>query len=105
MASQLATQFESCTRLTDMMGEFPRIDDRFAGAEISLRLDAGHRHPTKPVELKGGSAGGLIMNTLGLGRHRDRRGAELVVRPGLVAAGALLHPARARTRRKATAGS
>ena len=42
MASN-SDEFESCTRLTDMMGEFPRIDDRYRRREISLRLDAGHR--------------------------------------------------------------
>jgi carotenoid cleavage dioxygenase len=67
MASN-SDEFESCTRLTDMMGEFPRIDDRFAGRKYRygwlLVID-----PTKPVELKGGSAGGLIMNSLGLVDH------------------------------------
>jgi carotenoid cleavage dioxygenase-like enzyme len=60
--------FESRTRLTGMMGEFPRIDDRFAGRKYRygwmLVID-----PAQPVELKGGSAGGAIMNTLGLIDH------------------------------------
>jgi len=67
MASN-SDEFESCTRLTDMMGEFPRIDDRYAGEKYRygwmLVID-----PTKPVELKGGSPGGLLMNTLGLVDH------------------------------------
>ncbi len=53
------------TRLTEMIGEFPRIDDRMAGRK--------HRYgwmlvidDAKPVELVGGSAGGMIMNTLGM---------------------------------------
>ena len=60
--------FESCTRLTDMMGEFPRIDDRFAGETYRhgwlLEMDM-----RRPVELRGGSAGGLLMNSLGLVDH------------------------------------
>jgi carotenoid cleavage dioxygenase len=58
-------EFESCERLSTMMGEFPRIDDRRAGQPYRygwmLVID-----PSKPVELKGGSAGGMVMNTLGL---------------------------------------
>jgi carotenoid cleavage dioxygenase len=50
------------------MGEFPRIDDRFAGRKYRygwmLVID-----PAQPVELKGGSAGGAIMNTLGFIDH------------------------------------
>jgi len=56
--------FESTERLTGMMGEFPRIDDRFAGKKYRhgwmLVVDM-----TKPVELSGPSATGLLMNTLG----------------------------------------
>ena len=69
-------EFESCERLTGMIGEFPRIDDRRAGLPYRygwmLVID-----PSKPVELKGGSAGGMVMNTLGLvdletGREQKR---------------------------------
>lgn len=59
--------FSSIRRLTDSAGEFPRIDDRFAGLP--------HRHGwllemdmRRPVELRGGSAGGLLMNCL---LHKD----------------------------------
>ena len=67
--------FESMTRLSNMIGEFPRIDDRRAGLPYRygwlLVMD-----PSKPVELKGGSAGGMLMNTLGLVDHetgKDQR--------------------------------
>jgi carotenoid cleavage dioxygenase len=50
--------------LSDLVGEFPRIDDRFAG----LRNRYGWQlvqDPTKPVELPGvRSATGMMMNTL-----------------------------------------
>jgi carotenoid cleavage dioxygenase-like enzyme len=59
--------FESEVRLTDTPGEFPRIDDRFAGRPYRhgwmLEMDYA-----RPVELKGGSAGGLLMNCL---FHKD----------------------------------
>ncbi|MEH6660100.1 MAG: carotenoid oxygenase family protein [Parasphingorhabdus sp.] len=66
-------EFESVIRLTETAGEFPRIDDRVAGLK--------HRHGwmlemdmKRPVELKGGSAGGLLMNCL---FHKDlETGAE-----------------------------
>jgi len=62
--------FESMTRLSNMIGEFPRIDDRRAGLPYRygwlLVMD-----PSKPVELKGGSAGGMLMNTLGLVDHQS----------------------------------
>lgn len=55
--------FDSVTRLTDVAGEFPRIDDRFAGRAYRygwmLEVD-----PARPVDLKGGSAAGQIMNCL-----------------------------------------
>jgi carotenoid cleavage dioxygenase-like enzyme len=61
--------FASVERLTTMMGEFPRIDDRMLGQRYRygwmLVID-----PTKPVGLRGGSAGGLLMNTLGLVDHQ-----------------------------------
>ncbi len=52
------------TRLTDLVGEFPRIDDRYAGQKYQhgflLVQDMD-----KPVDLPGGrTAGGLMMNTL-----------------------------------------
>lgn len=65
--------FESVTRLTDTAAEFPRIDDRYAGMKYRhgwmLEMDL-----TRPVELRGGSAGGLLMNCL---FHKDlETGAE-----------------------------
>lgn len=55
--------FESITKLTETAGEFPRIDDRFAGRPYrhGWMLEMDYR---RPVELKGGSAGGLLMNCL-----------------------------------------
>jgi len=52
------------TQLTDLVGEFPRIDDRFAGQPYRhgyiLAQDL-----EKPVDLPGGrSASGMMMNTL-----------------------------------------
>ncbi|MEO7246881.1 MAG: carotenoid oxygenase family protein, partial [Novosphingobium sp.] len=55
--------FAAITRLTETVSEFPRIDDRFAGMKNrygwGLEIDM-----TRPVELKGGSAGGALMNCL-----------------------------------------
>jgi len=55
--------FDAVTRLTDTVSEFPRIDDRFAGTKNrygwGLEMDM-----QRPVELKGGSAGGFLMNCL-----------------------------------------
>ncbi|HWU01450.1 MAG TPA: carotenoid oxygenase family protein [Novosphingobium sp.] len=52
-------------RLSDMIGEFPKYDDRFTGKPYRygwmVVID-----PSQPVELKGGSAGGWVMNTLGM---------------------------------------
>jgi carotenoid cleavage dioxygenase len=61
-------EFESSVVLTDLSGEFPRIDERYAMT--------AYRHgyllvqdDTKPFELKGGrSIAGMMMNTLA---HRD----------------------------------
>ena len=66
-------EFAAITRLTDTAGEFPRIDDRFTGLPYrhGWMLEMDH---TRPVELKGGSAGGLLMNCL---CHKDlSTGAE-----------------------------
>jgi carotenoid cleavage dioxygenase-like enzyme len=65
--------FESETRLTDTAAEFPRIDDRYAGQpyRYGWMLEMDMR---RPVELKGGSAGGLLMNCLFLKDHQT--GAE-----------------------------
>ena len=65
--------FDSITRLTDTAGEFPRIDDRFTGLpyRYGWMLEMDYR---RPVELKGGSAGGLLMNCLCLVDHQT--GAE-----------------------------
>ncbi|HWK41272.1 MAG TPA: carotenoid oxygenase family protein, partial [Croceibacterium sp.] len=55
--------FDAVTRLTDTVSEFPRIDDRFAGTKNrygwGLEMDLA-----RPNELKGGSAGGMLMNCL-----------------------------------------
>ena len=55
--------FEKVERLTDLFGEFPRIDDRYASQP--------HRHGwllvsdrDKPFEAPGGRASGLIMNSI-----------------------------------------
>jgi carotenoid cleavage dioxygenase-like enzyme len=65
--------FESETRLTDTAAEFPRIDDRYAGLpyRYGWMLEMDMR---RSVELKGGSAGGLLMNCLFLKDHKT--GAE-----------------------------
>jgi carotenoid cleavage dioxygenase-like enzyme len=68
-----STDFAGTERLSETASEFPRIDDRFAGRK--------HRHGwmlemdmRRPVELRGGSAGGLLMNCL---FHKDlASGAE-----------------------------
>ncbi len=62
--SQNAEEYQS-TRLSEMIGEFPRLDDRMIGQKYRygwmVVID-----PSQPVELKGGSAGGHVMNTLGM---------------------------------------
>jgi carotenoid cleavage dioxygenase len=62
MASN-SKDFASVTRLTETVAEFPRMDDRFAGLPYRhgwmLEMDLA-----RPVELKGGSAGGMLMNCL-----------------------------------------
>ena len=65
--------FESVTKLTETAGEFPRIDDRFTGLpyRYGWMLEMDYK---RPVELKGGSAGGLLMNCLCLIDHQT--GAE-----------------------------
>jgi len=57
-------QFEKTERLTDMIGEFPRIDDRYATRP--------HRYgwllvtdPSLPFEGASGRASGLVMNKIG----------------------------------------
>jgi len=56
-------EFAEVRQLTDTASEFPRIDDRFTGVKNrygwGLEMDM-----RRPVELKGGSAGGLLMNCL-----------------------------------------
>jgi carotenoid cleavage dioxygenase len=70
MASN-SEDFHSVTRLTETVGEFPRIDDRFTGLPYRygwmLEMDG-----TRPVELKGGSAGGFLMNCLFLIDHETK---------------------------------
>ena len=55
--------FAEINRLTETASEFPRIDDRFTGVKNrygwGLEMDM-----RRPVELKGGSAGGFMMNCL-----------------------------------------
>jgi len=62
-----SADFSSIARLTDTAAEFPRIDDRFAGRPYRhgwlLEMDL-----RRPVSLRGGSAGGLLMNCL---FHKD----------------------------------
>ena len=55
--------FDSITPLTETAGEFPRIDERYMGRpyRYGWMLEMDMR---RPVELKGGSAGGLLMNCL-----------------------------------------
>jgi carotenoid cleavage dioxygenase-like enzyme len=57
-------EFESSEKLTDMLGEFPRIDDRYATQSHSygwlLVMDR-----SLPFEGPSGRASGLIMNKLG----------------------------------------
>jgi len=51
-------------RKTDLVGEFPRIDDRFAGSAYRYGFLLV-QDMTKPVDLPGGrSASGMLMNTL-----------------------------------------
>ncbi len=56
-------EFAEVNRLTETVSEFPRIDDRFTGVKTrygwGLEMDL-----SRPVELKGGSAGGMLMNCL-----------------------------------------
>lgn len=65
--------FAAITRLTETVGEFPRIDDRFAGLpyRYGWMLEMDMR---RPVELRGGSAAGMLMNCLFLKDHQT--GAE-----------------------------
>jgi carotenoid cleavage dioxygenase len=68
-----STDFASVDRLSETAAEFPRIDDRFSGLAYRhgwmLEMDM-----RRPVELRGGSAGGLLMNCL---FHKDlASGAE-----------------------------
>lgn len=62
--SQNSEEFK-VTPLGKMIGEFPRLDDRFAAEKYRYGwmcvID-----PEQPVELKGGSAGGYVMNSLGM---------------------------------------
>jgi carotenoid cleavage dioxygenase len=55
--------FDEIVPLTETASEFPRIDDRFTGlkARYTWGLEMDMR---RPCELKGGSAGGFLMNCL-----------------------------------------
>ncbi len=61
-------EFAAITKLTETAGEFPRIDDRRTGQpyRYGWMLEMDMR---RPVELRGGSAGGLLMNCLFLKDH------------------------------------
>ena len=65
--SHSTEQFANIGRITQTAAEFPRMDDRFAGLRQRhgwlLEMDM-----RRPVELRGGSAGGLLMNCL---FHKD----------------------------------
>ena len=56
-------EFAEIEQLTQTASEFPRIDDRFTGRKNrytwGLEMDM-----SRPCDLKGGSAGGLLMNCL-----------------------------------------
>jgi carotenoid cleavage dioxygenase len=56
-------EFDAVTQLSETASEFPRIDDRFTGVKNrygwGLEMDM-----SRPCELKGGSAGGFLMNCL-----------------------------------------
>lgn len=72
MASN-AEEFDSIEKLSDTVGEFPRIDDRFTGKRYRygwmLEMDM-----SRPVEFPGASAAGAVMNCLFLKDHET--GAE-----------------------------
>jgi carotenoid cleavage dioxygenase-like enzyme len=81
-------------RKTELVGEFPRIDDRFAGLKkpIWLAAIAGFH---QAVRNAGGAIGrGHADEHDRADRSGNRRERQLLDRPGLVDAGALLHPAR-----------
>jgi carotenoid cleavage dioxygenase-like enzyme len=68
-----SSDFSGIEQLTQTAAEFPRIDDRFAGLPYRhgwlLEMDM-----SRPVQIRGGSAGGLLMNCL---FHKDlANGAE-----------------------------
>ena len=53
------------TKIADLIGEFPRVDDRFAGRKNRWGWQLV-QDLSKPVDLPGGrSASGMMMNTLG----------------------------------------
>ncbi len=97
-------EFDEIEQLTDTASEFPRIDDRFTGVKNrytwGLEMDM-----SRPNELKGGSAGGFLMNCLFLKDLETGEEKHWWCGPVSELAGTLLHPAHARTRRRATAGS
>ena len=101
MASN-SDEFESRERLSEMVGEFPRIDDRYAGRKYRhgwmLVVDR-----SKPVELQRSERRRPADEHAGPCRPRDRRGPELV---GRARSPRCRSPASSRarpTRRKATA--
>lgn len=77
--SQNSSEYQS-TQLTGMIGEFPKIDDRFNGQKYRygwlVVID-----PEQPVELKGGSAGGHVMNTLAMVDHETGKEQKYWIGP------------------------
>lgn len=65
--STSTTRFD-VKQLSGLLGEFPRIDDRYTGKPYRygwmVVID-----PARPVDLRGGSAGDFVMNTLGMLDH------------------------------------
>jgi carotenoid cleavage dioxygenase len=53
------------TQLCDMISEFPKIDDRYVTQKYHYTWMCA-MDPTKPVDIKGGSAGNFVLNTLAL---------------------------------------
>ena len=97
-------EFDAITRLTETVGEFPRIDDRFTGREEPLRL--GPRDGHAPPGRDQGAQRRRHADELPVPQGpRDRRRAALVVRPGLAPCRSRASSRARRTRPRATAGS
>lgn len=71
--SSRSDEFTSMQRLTELVGEFPRIDDRYATRPYRHGFLLAQDF-TRPVELAGGrSAAGMMMNLLGHVDHATGR--------------------------------